>query len=47
MSSGNPNREAVTQQSPGLPRVAATLGNLPVNDRNPKGVVSVSQFKER
>src|SRR5260370_38587871 len=36
-------REAVMKHSPGLPRLAATLGTEITNDRNPNGVVTVSQ----
>jgi hypothetical protein len=37
-------REAVTQQSPRLPRVAVSLGKH-ASDTNPTGVVPVSQLK--
>jgi hypothetical protein len=42
--SGEVNREAVTNQSPGLLRFAATLGKDSSAARNPEGVVPDEEF---
>ena len=45
MVSDRAYREAVTEHSPGLPRLAATLGTELRNERNPNGVVTVPRLR--